>query len=107
VQQLRAENKQLKREVQELREKLTAEAQIKHLVELLGQNSHNSSWPSSRDKGRQKPKPKSLRHKQSAKLVDRKDMKGIRLSSIQSQISLNRIVQPSVNIARLHCPKKL
>jgi transposase len=62
VQQLRAENKQLKREVQELREKLTvAEAQIKHLVELLGQNSHNSSWPSSRDKGRQKPKPKSLR----------------------------------------------
>ena len=62
VQQLRAENKQLKREVQELREKLTvAETQIKHLVELLGQNSHNSSWPSSRDKGRQKPKPKSLR----------------------------------------------
>lgn len=62
VKQLRAENKQLKREVQELREKLTvAEAQIKHLVELLGQNSHNSSWPSSRDKGRQKPKPKSLR----------------------------------------------
>ena len=62
VQQLRAENKQLKREVQELREKLTvAEAQIKHLVELLGQNSHNSSWPSSRDKGRQKPKSKSLR----------------------------------------------
>ncbi|MBK8988175.1 MAG: IS66 family transposase [Chloroflexi bacterium] len=62
VQQLRAENKQLKREVQELREKLTvAEAQIKHLAELLGQNSHNSSWPSSHDKGRQKPKPKSLR----------------------------------------------
>ena len=62
VQQLRAENKQLKRENQELREKLTAaEAQIKQLIELLGQNSHNSSWPSSRDKGRQKPKPKSLR----------------------------------------------
>ena len=58
VKQLRAENKQLKREVQELRAQLTvAEAQIKHLVELLGQNSHNSSWPSSRDKGRQKPKP--------------------------------------------------
>lgn len=62
VEQLRAENKQLKREIQELREKLTAaEAQIKQLTELLGQNSHNSSWPSSRDKGRQKPKPKSLR----------------------------------------------
>jgi cell division septum initiation protein DivIVA len=33
VQQLQAENKQLKREVQELREKLTvAEAQIKHFT---------------------------------------------------------------------------
>ena len=62
VKQLREENKQLKRENQELRERLTvAEAQIKQLIELLGQNSHNSSWPSSRDKGRQKPKPKSLR----------------------------------------------
>jgi transposase len=62
VEQLRAENNQLKREIQELRKKLTAaEAQIKQLIELLGQNSHNSSWPSSRDKGRQKPKPKSLR----------------------------------------------
>lgn len=62
VKQLRAENEQLKREVQELREKLTvSEAQIKHLIGLLGQNSHNSSWPSSRDKGREKPKPKSLR----------------------------------------------
>ena len=62
VKQLREENKQLKREIQDLREKLTlAEAQNKQLIELLGQNSHNSSWPSSRDKGRQKPKPKSLR----------------------------------------------
>ncbi|MBE7529375.1 MAG: hypothetical protein HS099_06550 [Ardenticatenaceae bacterium] len=52
VEQLRAENKKLKREIQELREKLTAaEAQIKQLIELLGQNSYNSSWPSSRDKG--------------------------------------------------------
>ena len=62
VKQLRAENKQLKQEIQELRENLTAaEAKIKQLIELLGQNSHNSSWPSSRDKGRQKPTPKSLR----------------------------------------------
>jgi transposase len=62
--QLREENARLKRENQELRERLTlAEARIKQLVELLGQNSHNSSWPSSRDKSHQKPKPKSLRPK--------------------------------------------
>ncbi len=64
VQQLREEVKRLTQENQELRERLTvAESTIKQLVELLGQNSHNSNWPSSRDKSRQKPKPKSLRPK--------------------------------------------
>jgi len=64
LRQLREENERLKRENQELRERLAlAEARIKQLVDLLGQNSHNSSWPSSRDKSRQKPKPKSLRPK--------------------------------------------
>jgi len=62
--QLRKENEWLKRENQELRERLTAaETTIKQLTELLSQNSRNSSWPSSRDKTRQKPKPKSLRPK--------------------------------------------
>lgn len=62
--QLRAENERLKRESQELRERLAAaEAQIKQVSELLGQNSRNSSWPPSRDKGRQKPKSRSLRPK--------------------------------------------
>jgi transposase len=64
LRQLRKENEWLKRENQELRERLTAaETTIKQLTELLGQNSRNSSWPSSRDKSRQKPKSKSLRPK--------------------------------------------
>ena len=66
VQQLREEVKRLTQENQELRERLTAaEATIKQLVELLGQNSRNSNWPSSRDKSRRKPK--SLRSKSERK----------------------------------------
>jgi transposase len=77
VKQLREENKQLKRENKELRERLTvAEAQIKQLIELLGQNSHNSSWPSSRDKSRQKTKPKSLRPQTDRKAGGQEGHKG-------------------------------
>lgn len=66
VQQLREEVKRLTQENQELRERLTAaEATIKQLVELLGQNSRNSHWPSSRDKSRRKSK--SLRSKSERK----------------------------------------
>ncbi|MCA9931824.1 MAG: hypothetical protein KC419_25245 [Anaerolineales bacterium] len=69
VDELRRENERLKRENQELRDLLqqvtarltTAEETIKQLRQQLGQNSRNSNWPFSRDKGRQKPKPKSLR----------------------------------------------
>lgn len=62
VSQLHEEVKRLTQENQELRERLTvAEARIKELMGLLGQNSRNSNWSSSRDKGR--PKPKSLRLK--------------------------------------------
>jgi transposase len=69
--ELRRENERLKRENQDLRDLLkqvterlvAAEKTIKQLRQQLGQNSHNSHWPSSHDKSRQKAKPKSLRQK--------------------------------------------
>lgn len=94
VKQLREENKQLKRENKELRERLVAaEAQIKKLIELLGQNSHNSSWPSSRDKGRQKPKPKSLRPQTERKAGGQEGHKGHTLE-----------FNPEPDVVELHRP---
>jgi transposase len=58
---LAAENQRLREEIAQLRQR------IKELEALVGQNSRNSNWPSSRDKGRQKPKPKSLRPKSGRK----------------------------------------
>lgn len=77
LQQLREENKQLKQENKALRERLAvAESQIKQLVELLGQNSKNSNWPSSRDKSRKKNKTKSLRQKTGRKAGGQEGHKG-------------------------------
>jgi transposase len=81
---LRRENERLKQENQELREivkqvteRLTAaETKIKQLSEQLGQNSRNSNWPSSHDKSRQKPKPKSLRQKTGRKAGGQEGHKG-------------------------------
>ena len=71
MEELQRENERLKQENQELYDLLqqvtarltAAEETIKQLRQQLGQNSRNSNWPSSRDKSRQKPKPKSLRPK--------------------------------------------
>lgn len=71
MEELRRENERLKQENHELRQLLhqvmdrinAAEEKLKRLSEQLKQNSRNSNWPSSRDKGRQKAKPKSLRAK--------------------------------------------
>lgn len=77
LQQLREENKQLKQENKELRQRLVAaETKIKQLVELLGQNSRNSNWPSSHDKSRPKPNPKSLRQKTGRKAGGQEGHKG-------------------------------
>ena len=77
VQQLREMVNRLTQENQELRERLTvAESTIKQLVELLGQNSRNSHWPSSHDKSRQKTKPKSLRAKTARKAGGQEGHKG-------------------------------
>ena len=78
IQQLQEENKQLREENKALKERLTVvEEQVKKLLEQLGQNSHNSNWPSSRDKTRKKkPKPKSLRTKSGRKAGGQKGHQG-------------------------------
>jgi transposase len=96
VGQLRAENTQLKRENQELRERLAvAEAKIKQLSELLQQNSRNSSWPSSRDKGRQKPKSKSLRPKTERKVGGQEGHSGHTLA-----------LNPQPDVIEVHRPQQ-
>jgi hypothetical protein len=73
MEELQRENERLRQENQELRELLkqvterliAAEQRIKELSEQLKQNSHNSNWPSSRDKGRRKTN--SLRSKSERK----------------------------------------
>jgi transposase len=82
--ELQRENERLKQENNELRELLkqvterltAAEQKIKQLSEQLKQNSRNSNWPSSRDKSRQKPNPKSLRPKTKRKAGGQEGHKG-------------------------------
>lgn len=65
---LRAENAQLKKEIDELRELLrNALERVKELEAQVGQNSRNSNWPSSRDKGRKKKRKQNLRQKSDKK----------------------------------------
>ena len=84
IQQLREENKQLREENRTLKERLAVvEEQVKKLLEQLGQNSHNSNWPSSRDKTRKKkPKPKSLRQKSGRNAGGQKGHQGHTLSFV-------------------------
>jgi transposase len=64
VERLEQENQELRGLVRVLTEKLaTAEQKVQQLNAQLKQNSHNSHWPSSRDKSRKKKGTKSLRTK--------------------------------------------
>ena len=82
MEELKKENERLKQENQALQQMLKealerlaeAEQTIKQLKEQLGQNSRNSSWPSSRDKNQ--PKPKSRRQKSKRKAGGQKGHKG-------------------------------
>jgi transposase len=66
--ELQRENEQLKKENKELRELLKiALERIEQLEAQLGQNSRNSSWPSSRDKGCKKRRKQNLRQKSAKK----------------------------------------
>jgi len=67
---LAAENKRLREEIVQLRQR------IKEMEALLKQNSRNSNWPSSRDKSRKRPKPKSLRRKTGRKVGGQEGHKG-------------------------------
>ena len=66
---LEEENARLEEENEKLRQALKeAVERIKQLEAQLGQNSRNSNWPSSRDKGRKKQRIKSLREKSGKKV---------------------------------------
>jgi transposase len=64
VEQLQRENQELREMVRQLTEKLmVAEQKVQQLTKQLGQDSHNSHWPSSRDKSRKNKRTQSLRAK--------------------------------------------
>lgn len=64
VERLQRENQELREMVRQLTEKLlVAEQKIQQLTEQLGQDSHNSHWPPSRDKSRKNQRTRSLRAK--------------------------------------------
>jgi transposase len=62
--ELRQENRELQELVRQLKEYVTAAGQqVQQLTQQLGQDSHNSHWPPSRDKSRKTSRTKSLRKK--------------------------------------------
>lgn len=99
---------QLQKELRETQEKLEKalkrieelEAENKQLRERLGQNSRNSSWPSSRDTGH---KPKSQRKKSTKKAGGQKGHEGHTLE-FQSEPDVLEIHRPS---CCQHCDQEL
>jgi transposase len=77
IMDLKQENEQLKKENQELRQTLeVAMREIKSLKDKLDQNSRNSHWPSSRDKGKKPKRTRSLRQKSDKKPGGQKGHQG-------------------------------
>ena len=75
--ELQVENEQLKKENSELRQMLqNALERIKQLEAQVGQNSRNSNWPSSRDKGGKKKRKQNLRQKSDKKAGGQPGHKG-------------------------------
>lgn len=100
---LRTENEQLKQENQELREMLEiALERIEQLEAQLGQNSRNSNWPSSRDKGRKKKRKQNLRRQSDKKTGGQPGHEGYTLKFSQEPDKIERH-RPEVC---LHCKQR-
>ncbi|MBK8985760.1 MAG: hypothetical protein IPM39_06705 [Chloroflexi bacterium] len=95
VQQLRAENKQLKREVQELREKLTVAEANQAFSRVAWSKATNSSWRPATIR-RQKPKPKSLRPQTERKAGGQEGHEGHTLEFNPKPDLIESHVQPNV-----------
>lgn len=77
IMDLATENQRLREEIAQLREEIGQLRQRnKELEALLGQNSRNSNWPSSRDKSRTKKRTRSLRSKSGKKAGGQKGHPG-------------------------------
>ena len=88
---LQRENEQLKQEIKELCQMLKiALERIKQLEAQLGQNSRNSNWPSSRDKGHQKKRKQNLRQKSDKKTGGQPRHKGHSLEFSQEPDKIER-----------------
>lgn len=96
LERLRQENQELRAKVAEL------EGTVKNLVEQLKQDSHNSSWPSSRDKGR-KRQTRSLRQKSDRAVGGQKGHKGHTLAK-QAKPDVIEIHRP---LECAHCHQEI
>ncbi|MCB9078392.1 MAG: IS66 family transposase [Anaerolineaceae bacterium] len=90
---LETENERLKKEIQELRQLLKkALERIEQLEAQVGQNSRNSNWPSSRDKGGIKKRKQNLRQKSDKKTGGQPGHEGhtLKFSEVPNKVEHHR-----------------